>query len=104
MASAELQDDVKKYLEAKELLAALDKKVSKYRERIMGHMKMLKTQRLEDRTFTISLRQLKSEHIYRKDVPPEIWSRFAKSSTAEQLVVTDRTKPRRSRSRSPSRN
>ncbi len=102
MASAEFQDDVKKYLEAKELLSALDKKVAKYRERIINHMKMLKTRKVEDRTFSATLREMKSEHIYRKDVPMEIWGRFAKSSTIEQLVVTDRLKPKRSRS--PGRN
>ena len=98
MASSELQDDVKKYLEAKELLAALDKKVSKYRDRILEHMRMLKVRKVEDRAFSITLREMRSEHIYKKDVPPELWSRFAKPSTAEQVVVVDRTKPRPARS------
>lgn len=101
MASGELHDDVKRYLEAKELLSALDKKVTKYRERIMDHLKMLKVRKLEDKAFSITVREMRSEHVYRKDVPPEIWSRFAKPSTAEQLVVVDRTKPRPARSRSP---
>ena len=94
MASSELQDDVKRYLEAKELMAALDKKVAKYRTRILEHMKMLRTQKIDDRAFSVTLREMRTEHIYRKDVPPEIWSRFSKTTAIEQVVVVDKTKPR----------
>ncbi len=94
-----MESDIKKYLEAKQLMASLEEKISKYRMRILEQMHGMQQTRYETGTFKVQLRTMTTEHVSRKDLPPEIWSRFAKPSVIEQVVVTDSSKPRR---RSPS--
>ena len=94
-----MESDIKKYLEAKHLLASLEDKIAKYRQRILEQMHSMQQTRYETGTFRVQLRTMTTEHVSKKNLPPEIWSRFAKPSIIEQVVVTDSSKPRR---RSPS--
>jgi hypothetical protein len=95
-----MDNDVKKYLEAKQLMASLEEKVAKYRQRILEQMHEMGQTKFETPQFKVQLRMMTTEHVSKKDIPPDVWVRYAKPSTIEQLVVTDSTKPRR---RSPSR-
>ena len=90
-----MEGDIKKYLEAKQLLASLEDKISKYRMRIIEHMHQNGQTRIETPQYKVQLRTMTTEHISKKELPVEIWSRYARPSTVEQLVVTDATKPRR---------
>ncbi len=94
-----MEADIKKYLEAKQLMASLEEKIAKYRQRIIDHMHAVQAIKLDVEHYRAQLRTVTTEHISKRDVPLEIWSRFSRPSTVEQLVVVDTTKPRR---RSPS--
>ena len=81
--------DVKKYLEAKRLLAELESKVAKYRARILEEMKAKGATRLATPEYKIAIRKMEAEHIRRADVPVDLWARYARPSVSEQLVVTE---------------
>jgi hypothetical protein len=87
-----MDTDVKKYLEAKRLLAELEAKVAKYRGRILEDMKAKGVSRIATAEYKIAIRRVEAEHIRRADVPAELWARYSRPSISEQLVVTESKK------------
>ncbi len=83
-----MESDIRKYIEAKKLMGSLEEKIAKYRSRIMEDLKSKGTTRMTTPDYRVSLRVMKSEHVYKRDVPPDIWDRYKRGSEVEQLVIT----------------
>lgn len=82
------ESDIRKYMEAKALISSLEEKADRYRKRIIEHMTKegLTSVKVDD--YTAKMRVMRTEHVYKKDVPSDIWNRYKKESECTQLFVT----------------
>lgn len=89
--------DIRKYMEAKALMSQLESKIERYRRRILDSMKEMDVKKISTGDYTATIRTMRSEHIYKKDVPSDIWNRYKKESECTQLFVKERKKIPKSR-------
>ncbi len=80
--------DIRKYMEAKALISSLEEKAERYRKRILDHMTKEGMTAMKTDDYTAKIRVMRSEHVYKKDVPNEVWNRYKRESEFTQLVVT----------------
>ncbi len=90
------ESDIRKYLEAKALLSTLEEKVERYRRRILDQMQSDGIEELKGADYSAKIRTMRMEHVYKKDVPPDVWNRYKKETRTTQLVVTQKKKTSKS--------
>ena len=86
------ESDIKKYMEAKALMSSLEEKVEKYRRRILDQMQRDGVEELSGADYKAKIRTMRMEHVYKKDVPADIWNRYKKETRSTQLVVSQKKK------------
>ncbi len=107
----ELNELLEKWNQAKDDLAKAEIKCDKYRTYVEKLMDSNSTDSLRGSVFSALRYEVTRESITKKDLPPEIWSRYAKSYTYPVISLKTmvngklrspkrtRKSPRRSRSR-----
>jgi hypothetical protein len=86
------ESDIRKYIEAKALMSTLEEKVERYRRRILDQMQRDGIDELSGSDYKAKIRTMRMEHVYKKDVPSDIWNRYKKETQSTQLVITQKKK------------
>jgi hypothetical protein len=84
--------DIRKYLDAKAQMAHAEAKVERYRKRIIEAMNNMDRTEIKTDDYTARLRRSRMEHVYKRDVPADIWNRYKKATECVQLFVKESKK------------
>ncbi len=82
------QETIEKFLEIKKQLSELEKRHEKYRKWIESYMEKEQVMEIEHNHVTIKLSKQQRESVAKKDLPPEIWSKYAKRTTYNVIKIS----------------
>jgi hypothetical protein len=81
-----------KFIETKHKIAELEKRHEKYRKIVEEHMNSNDLKNLshsiDDTSYTIKKSLSSRQTVCKKDVPPEVWERYCKTSSFSIISVT----------------
>lgn len=81
-------ETIEKFLDIKRQLSELEKRHEKYRKWIESYMEKEEVMEIEHNDVTIKLSKQQRESVAKKDLPPEIWSKYAKRTTFNVIKVS----------------
>lgn len=82
------RETVEKFLEIKKQLSELEKRHEKYRKWIESYMEKEQMMEIEHDNITIKLTKQQRESVSKKDLPPEVWSKYAKRTSFNVIKVS----------------
>lgn len=82
------RETIEKFLEIKKQLSELEKRHEKYRKWIESYMEKEQMMEIEHDNIRIKLTKQQRESVSKKDLPPEVWSKYAKRTTFNVIKVS----------------
>lgn len=82
------RETIEKFLEIKKQLSELEKRHEKYRKWIESYMEKEQMMEIEHDTVTIKLTKQQRESVSKKDLPAEVWSKYAKRTSFNVIKVS----------------
>lgn len=81
-------ETIEKFLDIKKQLSELEKRHEKYRKWIESYMEKEQMMEIEHDHVTIKLTKQQRESVSKKDLPPDVWSKYAKRTSFNVIKVS----------------